>query len=379
MAFDVTGLAQGVRSGVQNVLWSFIDAVSKNPSYAKDIEFMFYDRSGYFNIDIHQLIDSKYKSDAFGINSSLARKISRGLFKYKVLGRYDLTNAVNLVWNYDIYNPKKTTPAIYVHDILPIEYPQWFSKDFYRLTIQSLEFAKEKSKYVICNSHYVKSRIADVFGVDDARIQVVYPSINTSYLAEFDQALDQHILAHYGLEREGYIISSGFVDPRKNLERQVHAFLQHIKGANSSLKYVLTGPKNNFSQDILNLIEKCGCKDNIVFLGYVPQHELCALVRGSKFVMYCSLAEGFGLPIIEAMASSVPVITSSTTSMMEIGRDRAILVDPTEVESIKSGIETLISIPRSIRDQQTASNFEYAKEFTSNRFLFEYISAIRAY
>ena len=173
----------------------------------------------------------------------------------------------------------------------------------------------------------------------------------------------------YSLTKGGFLLSTGYLDPRKNLLRKIEAFGIHVQRTGSSLKYALSGLKTSLSSDVLDLIEKPHLKDKVLFLGYLSTNDLKVLMGASTSLMYCSIAEGFGLPIIEAMASGAPVITSHTTSMLELAEGRAELVNPEDVDDIARAIDTVAATDRKLIDARCHENVEYARKFTIESWL----------
>ena len=276
---------------------------------------------------------------------------------------------VNYVWNWRIYNPKNSIPSITIPDVLPIEYPELFKSNLVKSTKESIIFAKNKAQFIFCISHHVKERLINISNIDSNRIKVIYPGVSDNYFKILPNELKNKILKKYYLYNKGYIISSGFLDPRKNLVRQINGFALFEKKYNLNLKYVLTGLDNNSKKEIYKKIQELNLENKVLFLGYVGSEELRALIQCSLCVLYCSLAEGFGLPIIEAMASRVPFVTSNTTSMKEIGAGYGELVNPYNIEEIANGIEKVTLLNDKEREIIVNGNRIYSEKFTTKNWL----------
>jgi alpha-1,3-rhamnosyl/mannosyltransferase len=188
---------------------------------------------------------------------------------------------------------------------------------------------------------------------------VVYPGIHQDYFNHLD--LNEAILDDYKLFKYEYFISIGYLDPRKNLVNQIKAFILFKKKSNNKIKYALTGFSGQYSGEILELLKDPNIKDHVIFLGFVDIQNLKILLHFSAALLYASQSEGFGLPIIEAYAMKTNVVTSNTTSMVELALNRAIMVDPNDIESIMEGINRAYFN----RDEfQIESNFNYSTNFT---------------
>jgi glycosyltransferase involved in cell wall biosynthesis len=370
LAIDVTGLAWQYRTGIQNLYWAFIEAASSRKGEGPDDwQIGFYDRSGIFNGEIAKIAGQHYRSPVPKWCPTFTKRIFRFAIKNGVVRTGDLDGCVNHVWNWDIYNPRGAKASITIPDILPLEYPEWFESSFVDRTRTSLEFAARQAQFVFCISEYVKTRVAEITGMQPARIHVAYPAISEAYLYQASSSERKCTLQKYGLEDRAFLLSAGFIDPRKNLKRQLEAFSIYVQRHGTNLTYVMTGLRTAMSEEILDLVQKPHLRDRVVFLGYVSFEDLRILTQAALCVMYCSIAEGFGLPIIEAMASGTAVITSDTTSMAELGKSRARLVDPKNTEEIAGAIREMIELPGPARTTMLEQNRQYARRFTSANWL----------
>ena len=369
IAFDVSGLAWRYRSGVQNLYWAYIDAFAKNPEYLESCDITFYDRSGIFNQQIANVIPQHYQSCAPSGWPNQLRRPMQLTVKLGLNPGPNLKGYINQVWNWDIYSTRNSAGSITIPDILPFEYPQWFSSRFQKQADRAIKFAANEAQFINCISDDVRVRLANYAGIDLNKIKVIYPGIDQTYFSAITPQLQHQVLGKFNLSKGSYLISAGFLDPRKNLKRQIQAFGIYAQKSKTSLKYVLTGLKTNLSQDILELIETPALRDKVIFLGYVSAEDLRILTSAAACLMYCSIAEGFGLPIIEAMALGVPVITSNTSSMKELAAGRAVLANPESVESIEQVIEETIEFPETRTQAQIIANIEFARTFTIDRWL----------
>lgn len=379
IAFDVSGLAWQYRTGVQNLYWAFVDAWAGIEDLDDSIDAVFYDRSGQFNKEIAEKVSRDYMSSIPPwLPSSLHRPLHL-LQRITNTGNPNLTGRINHVWNWSIYDDPNSPGSITIPDLLPLEFPDWFDPRFSRITEDSINFASKKATFVFAISNDVKQRIAQHTGISSSNISVVYPGINNSYFSQIDQANARKVLKKHGLEAGAFLLSSGFLDPRKNLKRQLEGFKLALSRGVDKLKYALTGLPTALSADILDLLESTELRSKVVFLGYVPQNELISLTSQSAGLMYCSIAEGFGLPIVEAMALGVPVITSNNTSMRELAESRARLVNPYDIEDIANSIEELINTPDDKKRLQLEANKKFASQFTINNWLKGHIDTFRKY
>jgi glycosyltransferase involved in cell wall biosynthesis len=375
VAFDLSGLAWQYSTGVQNLYWAFVDAYANQPKFHQDFDLIFYDRSGIFNKKIHEKIGESYISSAPNWWPNRLRRPMQFLNATTNLFNPKIKNRINHVWNWGIFNPIECSGSITIPDVIPLEYPQWFDKRFIRLTEKSLKFAEDNANYIFTISHDVKDRVVKMSGISENRIEVIYPGIDTSYFKQVNVESVTLTLRKYGLNAGGYLLSSGFLDPRKNLVRQLKAFEIALSRGLKGVKYAITGLRTSLSDEVVKIIESPAIRSNVVFLGYVPKSQLIELTSQAAAVMYCSIAEGFGLPIIEAMAVGAPVITSKNTSMQELGTSRAILVDPYDVDSIAFAIQDLVSQGYDDKIACIMNNKSFASKFTIENWLGGHLDA----
>ena len=169
-------------------------------------------------------------------------------------------------------------------------------------------------------------------GFDENRIRVIYEAPNFTKASK--ESVDL-VRKKYSIHEE-YIIMIG-TNPRKNIERSVNAF--HLAKHGKNIKLLIVGEKKG-----LKISDERGVR----FLGFVPTEDLSPLLTGSKLLLFPSLYEGFGVPILESYLCEVPVVTSNISSMPEAAGGAAVLVDPYDVNSIAEGIEEALSMPKTL-------------------------------
>lgn len=375
VAFDLSGLAWRYRTGVQNLYWAFVDAWAQQPKLHEAFDVLFYDRSGSYNRRVAAAVGPAYTSCAPAWWPDRLRRPMQALIRTTDAFAPELGGRVNHVWNWNIHHPTGCSGSITIPDVLPLEFPEWFDARFLRLTEQSLRFAADRADHVFVISHDVKQRVAQLTGMSTERIRVAYPGVDAAYFSAISADTTAPVLRKHGLEPGRYLLSLGFLDPRKNLERQLNAFSLALSRGAKGIKYALTGVRTALSDQVIRIIESPAMRSNVVFLGYVPKDELIALTSQSAALMYCSLAEGFGLPIVEAMAVGAPVITSANTSMLELATSRASLVDPYDVDDIARAIEETVGLPAQQRQAQVEANMRFASRFTIENWLAGHLDA----
>ncbi len=184
---------------------------------------------------------------------------------------------------------------------------------------------------------------------------------------------DPSVLSRHGLERP-YVLSAATLEPRKNLPRLVEAFAALPDSLRDAHELVVVGGRGWGTEEVDASLARHA--RHVRALGYVSDDDLAALYASAALVAYPSLAEGFGLPVLEAMAAGAPVLTSDRSSMPEVGGDAAIYVDPTDVASIRAGLERVLSDPAG-RDALAARSRARAAEFSWERTARQTLAALQ--
>jgi glycosyltransferase involved in cell wall biosynthesis len=358
---DISGLNYKHQSGVQNTLWGLVNGYLAYEN-KKNLNCQFYDTSGVFNFKLFDKIEDCYNNPLFSKyligQKGISKLYDLGILKFKS-NPINTFSKINHVYNWGIKHIEGFENSITMFDLLPMEFPEIFSNKMIDLTKKSVAFAENNCLQVQAISKHTKKILLDYSNLTTDKIDVVYPGIHQDYFNHLD--LNEAILDDYKLFKYEYFISIGYLDPRKNLVNQIKAFILFKKKSNNKIKYALTGFSGQYSGEILELLKDPDIRDHVIFLGFVDIQNLKILLHFSAALLYASQSEGFGLPIIEAYAMKTNVVTSNTSSMVELALNRAIMVDPNDIESIMEGISRAYFT----RDEiQIESNFNYSTNFT---------------
>jgi len=253
--------------------------------------------------------------------------------------------------------------VVTIHDLGYLYFPR-AHRPLDRLYLDlSTRFNARAAAHLIADSIATKRDLAECYGVDAAKITVAYPGYDaTAFRPVRDETAIEVVKARYGIASE-YILFVGTIQPRKNLVRLIEAFanLQTCKLAN--LQLVIAGKRGWLYEGIFQRVEKLGLEGQVVFMGYVAEQDLPALFSGAKLFAFPSLYEGFGLPILEAMACGTPVVCSNASSLPEVAGDAAILVDPLDVEELAAAMERVLR-DKELQAEMIERGFEQAKRFS---------------
>jgi glycosyltransferase involved in cell wall biosynthesis len=231
-----------------------------------------------------------------------------------------------------LVNLTNTAPLLYqnqvvaIHDLAFLHNPKWFSfafRTFYKFLIPIIA---KNARHLLTVSEFSKSEISQRLGVSPNKISVIYNSVPSDF---------HHKEKIKNDKQEEYILAVGSLDPRKNLNTLIKAF-NSIKGTRLKL-YVIgsTNPKI-FKTELPDFDE-----EKIKFLGRISDEKLVSLYANAKMFIYPTLYEGFGIPNIEAMYFSVPVITSDIPVTREVCKDAAYYINPLDINAIQEAILTL--------------------------------------
>jgi glycosyltransferase involved in cell wall biosynthesis len=236
------------------------------------------------------------------------------------------TGPVDLVHATGHVAAASTAPLVVsVWDLSFVHDPSMFTKRGISVFTRFLDLVRERAAMVIVPSEATRQDCADA-GIDAARLRVVPLATAPRAVGPDDVA---RVRAVHHLERP-YVLFVGTVEPRKNLRRLLEAYAQL---GEVEAELVLVGPEG-WHDDLPATSARR--------LGFVPREHLDALYAGASIVAYPSLREGFGLPVLDAMAHGAPVVTSATTSTAEVAGDAALLVDPLDVDAIAGALQRLL-------------------------------------
>jgi glycosyltransferase involved in cell wall biosynthesis len=229
-----------------------------------------------------------------------------------------------------------------VHDLGYHYYPRAHTA-FQNLYLRwSTRFNARCAFRVLADSEATCRDLIQFYRVPPGRIAVVYPGRDESLRPVQDPAVLAAVRARYGLAQH-YFLYVGTLHPRKNLVRLVQAFARVAGDLDPGLQLVLGGKQGWLHQDILAEVQRLGLGTRVVLPGYVPADDLPALLSGALAFAFPSLYEGFGFPVLEAMACGTPVLCSNASSLPEVAGDAALLADPLDVEALAAGLRRLAS------------------------------------
>lgn len=234
--------------------------------------------------------------------------------------------------------------VITITDVIPLITPDSFTRDGIRNLKRALAFAKTEADCVVTISQHAKQTLIQIAAIPAHKIKTIYPGIRPIFKPLDDPSLVTPLYSKYHFPPLPYVLSLGYLDPRKNIRGHVQAFERlALRPEFRDLQLVLVGPENVATPQVLREVNNSSIRGRIHLTGYVADADLPIILGGASALLYCSFFEGFGYPVLEAMACGVPVVASNVTSLPEITGDAAILVNPHKVDEIANGLEQVLS------------------------------------
>jgi glycosyltransferase involved in cell wall biosynthesis len=284
-----------------------------------------------------------------------------------------------------LFVPSHVLPLIHpqrsvatVHDLGFHYYPEAHTL-FQNLYLRwSTRYNARAATRVVADSIATRDDLLRYYRIPEDRIVVVYPGRDETLGPVREPLALQAIRARYGLS-EPYLLYVGTLHPRKNLVRLVKAFaaltdaigtrsesVDGVRPERVGPQLVLAGQKGWLFEEIFDQVRKLDLVDRVVFTGYVPDADLPALLSGAVAFVFPSLYEGFGLPVLEAMACGTPVICSNVSSLPEVAGEAALQIDPLDVEALAEAMVRIVA-DKGLRATLVGRGYEQVQQFSWQR------------
>jgi len=232
-----------------------------------------------------------------------------------------------------------TKTVITVHDLIPLKVPFTtldVKNNFYYL----FKWACESADLILSVSEQTKKDIIEIYQIPEEKIQVTWQSAKpVAPFKEDDSEFDRKYLTGYKIKKQKYVLFVGNIEPKKNIKSLITA----MSFINPNIKLVIVGKKAWLWEDQLKGLDKYMDEERVIFMDFVDDDELAVLYRNASCLVFPSIYEGFGLPVLEAMQYNCPVICSATTSLPEVAGDAALYIDPYDYKDIRSKIIAVIN------------------------------------
>lgn len=264
-----------------------------------------------------------------------------------------------------ILKPFPGAAVVTVHDLSVFHYPQFHPKSRVRHLERNLPRSLDRAAHVITDSELVRHELIERFRLDAEKVSAVHLGVSSAFTPVAAADL-KRVLEPYGLSGREYLLCVSTFEPRKNLAGLLDAFSGLSPERRQRHPLVLVGPRGWLSGDTEARLVRLVERGEIVRLGYVPRDHLPALYSGACAFAFPSVYEGFGLPVLEAMACGTAVVTGTGTAMAEVTDGAALLVNPRDTDALRAGILQLLHDPKG-RDRLAEAGRRRAADLTWHR------------
>ena len=361
VCFDVQPLI-GSRSGIG---WYTYNIINNMDHENIRVEGMCFDFLGKNHVE-RKFKD--VKTDNLYINKFIPSKV------YKLLTGY-------LPINYDWFFPKGNiyhffnfvSPAISrnkkviitIHDMVYKVMPETVNAKTLYLLNRDLERSIQRADAIITVSEHSKSDLMKYHQVEANKISIVNPGIDYSFFERgqnIDEEMKKRMCEKYGLPRK-YILYLGTLEPRKNIGCIIDAYELLPEKTKSEYKLVIAGRVGWKANAILEKIKNTPSADNLIRVGYVDEEDKPYIYGMSSVFVFPSLYEGFGMPVVEAMACGTAVVTANNSSLPEAGGEAALYSDARDAKGIAENLLHVL-LDKTVRDERVAKGIQHAQKFS---------------
>ncbi len=281
----------------------------------------------------------------------------KGHLKRLLWTQFKLPNRYSQMHSTLLFSPIPEAPlfsscsyVVTVHDLIPLRFPQWFSITQRLYCSYYIRAVIKQSKHVICDSIATAEDLSRFLEVTEDKITVIPLAYDNKSFCFFDSPT------------QNYFLYLGRHNPHKNLERLINAFaaLPNCK----DYELWLAGPSDRRYTPVLKAqVDQLGIAHQVKFLDYIPYSELPKIINEAIALVFPSLWEGFGLPVLEAMACGTPVITSNLSSLPEVAGDAAILINPYNTAEITEAMQA-IATDSGLRSRLSSQGITHSQQFS---------------
>ena len=349
IGLEATSICRASRSGIQHYTANFIDSFLENETFKETYSLKL----------LYKLTRFKRREFRYRVEEGLSQWYYPHVIPLR--NRFDLVHCLDkhpIPWK----NCKRIT-TIYDLAVLKREHEgDWYASERFRQNTRKKTMKTlDCSDAIITLSESTKNDLLDFSDFPEDNIHVIPSGIHTSFLDFIpDEKTSDDILARYDLTRNGYFLFVGGITLRKNVSNLIQAYARSDTA--DSIELALAGLFSGQTDDIMETVDRLKLGERVKFLRYVSDAELPHLYTNARAFLFPTYYEGFGIPVLEAMACRTPVLVGNRGAAPEVAGGHAVTVDPFEIDDIASGIQRVLeTTPESVSAAiQHASRFTWA-------------------
>ena len=256
---------------------------------------------------------------------------------------------------------KKVKTVVTFHDAIFMRYPELYDRLYRSTFIQKNIYSLQHADCVVAISEQSKQDAMEFFNIPESKIQVIYQGCSEAFRMPCSEENKMQVMEKFGL-KQPYILSVGALEPRKNLTTLLKAYSL----TETELPLVLVGRETSYAHQLKNKAEELNIKDKVIFLHQVENADMPAIYQSAGLFVFPSVFEGFGIPILEALCSRVPVVTSAGSCFEETGGEASLYVNPHDPEEMAEAMMNVME-NKSLHDGMIEAGLQHASEFTDDK------------
>ena len=284
-------------------------------------------------------------------------RLSKKIKEYKL----DVFHGLSGELPYKAQKKSDTKLIVTIHDLIFLRFPELYHAVDRKIYFQKAKYACEIADTIIAVSEQTKTDIINFLDIDDHKIEVVYQGCNTIFYQKADTNKKIEVAQKYNLP-EHYILNVGTVEKRKN----TLSVLKAMSYGKIKADFVIVGKETDYQEELLKYADENNLTNRLTILNDVPTEDLPAIYQQADLFVYPSYFEGFGIPLIEALYSKIPIITTKGGVFSETGGLSSIYIEPDNYKQLSEAIKTVLK-DAELRDEMITEGFKFVQKFNEEK------------